>query len=541
MQLTIDLRFAETAPPECDGERVIELEGLATMRSPRELHRLLRGRRWDRVRILRDRRALNGVEAGALGLASLARTTRFEIVSPAGTVALSPAAMLTRSSALFATALPTEVARIARARRQAAAVAEREHMLPRRPAGPIRSLTYLRSEPSLRYMGAHVGGAAAHTSGVINGFAHAGVEVNVVAPERPEGIDGVSFTAVPPRRIFRLVHWPTLVDYSQQQVTAALGIDADAVYQRYALGSYAGLELARRLAVPLILEFNGSEIWAEREWGSGEIAFSDTLTALERRHLQEASLVVVVSNVLKEQLLAQGIDPDRILVNPNGVDVDRLARVREHGTQEWRRRLSRPEAPTVGFIGTFGLWHGVRVLPAIIAAVAAQRYDVRWIVIGDGMLFDEVQREIGRLGLADRVDLPGVLPHERAVELLAACDVYVSPHVPNADGSRFFGSPTKLFEYMGLGRPIVASDLEQIGEVIDHERTGLLCPPGDAEAAARAVLRLLDDEQLRHRLGAAALAEARATYSWDAHAHRILEAAAGAPRHELSSSRPPVA
>ena len=538
MRLTIDMRFNASALAEHDGDRVVTIEALAaSIRSPRDLHRLLRGQRWDAVRVLRDPRALNGIEAGAVGLASLARTSCFEIVSPVGTVVLGSATMLARATALFATALPAEAARIARLRRRAAAVAGRKHMLARRPPGPIRSLTYLRSEPSMRYMGAHVGGAAAHTSGVINGFAHAGIAVNVVAPERPEGIDGVAFTAVPPRRIFRLVHWPTLVDYSQQQVTAALHFDADAVYQRYALGSYAGLELARRLDVPLILEFNGSEIWAEREWGSGQIAFSGTLSALERRHLQDASLVVVVSTVLKEQLVEDGIGADRILVNPNGVDVDRLARVREHGPQEWRRRLSRPEAPTVGFIGTFGLWHGVRLLPAIIAAVAARREDVRWIVIGDGTLLDEVQQEIGRLGLADRVELPGVVPHERAVELLAACDVCVSPHVPNSDGSRFFGSPTKLFEYMGLGRAIVASDLEQIGEVIEHERTGLLCPPGDPDAAAEAVQRLLGDPELRLRLGEAALEDARTRYSWDAHTRRILDAASAATPL-VSDSRP---
>jgi glycosyltransferase involved in cell wall biosynthesis len=167
----------------------------------------------------------------------------------------------------------------------------------------------------------------------------------------------------------------------------------------------------------------------------------------------------------------------------------------------------------------------VRLLPTIIDAVRAARDDVRWILVGSGALFDEVRAEIDRRGLGDRVELTGMVPRAHAVELLGACDVCLSPHVPNPDGSRFFGSPTKLFEYMGLGRAIVASDLEQIGEVIDHERTGLLCPPGDAQAAADAVLRLLDDPELRGRLGDAALEEARTHYSWDAHVRRILEAA----------------
>jgi glycosyltransferase involved in cell wall biosynthesis len=96
--------------------------------------------------------------------------------------------------------------------------------------------------------------------------------------------------------------------------------------------------------------------------------------------------------------------------------------------------------------------------------------------------------------------------------------------VRNPDGSRFFGSPTKLFEYMGLGKPIVASDLEQIGEVVEHEHTGILCEPGDVAAAGDGVVRLLQDGELRARLGAAALESARSTYSWQAHCRRMLDA-----------------
>jgi glycosyltransferase involved in cell wall biosynthesis len=531
MRLTIDMRFNASPLAAGDGDTIVRIEELAALiRSPRELRRLLRGRRWDVARVVRDRRALNGIQAGALGLTSLARTSRFEVVTGDETTVLRPPAMLARAAATFATAFPTEVARVALARRRATTTAARDYGLPRRPVGTIRSITYLRSEPSLRYLGAHVGGAAAHTAGVINGLVRAGVAVHVVAAERPDGIDGVSVEEVPPRRIFQLVHWPTLIDYARQQVdVAAAGPRPDAIYQRYALGSFAGLELARRLGVPLILEFNGSEIWAERQWGSGHVPFAEQLGALERRNVHDASLVVVVSQVLKDELVADGVEPDRVLVNPNGVDVERLSAARALAPAEWRARLGRPEAPTVGFVGTFGPWHGVRVLPAIIDAVRRVRPEVRWVVIGAGALFDEVRADMERGGLLDVVDLTGMVPRERAVELLAACDVCVSPHVPNPDGTRFFGSPTKLFEYMGLGRAIVASDLEQIGEVIDHERTGLLCPPGDAQAAADAVLRLLDDPDLRRRLGDTALQEARTIYSWDAHARRILDAANALP------------
>jgi glycosyltransferase involved in cell wall biosynthesis len=146
------------------------------------------------------------------------------------------------------------------------------------------------------------------------------------------------------------------------------------------------------------------------------------------------------------------------------------------------------------------------------------------VLIGDGPLHAEVAADIDRRGLSDRVLLTGVVAHDRAVELLACCDVCVSPHVPNPDGTAFFGSPTKLFEYMGLGRAIVASDLAQIGEVLEDGRTALLTAPGDVQAAASAVVRLLDDDALRTRLGEAALATAVESYTWDAHVRRILQA-----------------
>jgi glycosyltransferase involved in cell wall biosynthesis len=382
----------------------------------------------------------------------------------------------------------------------------------------------LRVEPTLRWMGAYVGGAATHTTGVINGFRDNGLSVQVYAPEQPLGTEGVTFTRVPVERVFHLVRGLTYTDLSRAIVRAAAGSSADFVYQRYTLGSLAGLELAERLGIPLVQEFNGSEIWVERHWGSGGLRMERELAELERRNLADASLIVVVSEVLKQQVLEHGVPAERVLVNPNGVDVDRLERFRARAAPEWRRELGRPDVPTVGFIGTFGLWHGVKVLPAMIDALRALRPEARWIVIGDGGLRGEVEEEIERRAIGELVELTGLVPHDRALALLAGCDVCVSPHVPNPDGTPFFGSPTKLFEYMGLAKPIVASDLNQIGEVIEHERTGLLCPPGDSAAAAAAVDRLLGDPAFRERLGRAALEEARQIYSWAAHTRRILDA-----------------
>jgi glycosyltransferase involved in cell wall biosynthesis len=529
MRLTIDLRFQGPAISPVPDELVIVLGELAEMvRKPAGLMRLLRDPQFEELRVLRDDRALNGVQSGALTLATFCRAKRVETCSPAGKTSAARGVARARALATLIRALPVELVRSARWHERARRAAARTVRLPMHPRGEVRRVTYLRAESSLRWLGAQVGGAATHTSGVINGLTSMGLDVSVFAPERPEGVRSARCQAVPSRHILQLVHWLTLLGHSQTLVAAAAGTPADFVYQRYALGSHAGLELARCLDVPLVLEFNGSEIWTERHWGSGRVPLVKTLAALERRNLLDASLIVVVSRQLEDQLVETGIDPGRVLVNPNGVDIGELADARAHPPAYWRSREKLAQYPTVGFVGTFGLWHGVKLLPELIERVAERCQDARWVLVGDGPLHAEVSADIERRGLADRVLLTGVVAHTRAVQLLACCEVCVSPHVPNPDGTAFFGSPTKLFEYMGLGRAIVASDLDQIGEVLEDDRTALLTPPGDVPAAASAVARLLDDEPLRERLGRAALEAAVSDYSWDAHVRRILLALDGA-------------
>ena len=141
--------------------------------------------------------------------------------------------------------------------------------MPREVRDP-RSVVYLRAEPSLRWMGQIVGGAATHTSGVVNGFRANGLGPTVVAAGPLPDIDGVPFHAAPFTRVSRLIPGLTYTEYSRG-TPRGVGSRADFVYQRYALGSVRGPRAGRRLGVPLILEFNGSEIWAERHWGSGQV------------------------------------------------------------------------------------------------------------------------------------------------------------------------------------------------------------------------------------------------------------------------------
>ena len=518
MTLVVDLEL-DAVPESVADQKSLDLHTLASrLRSPRRLLGLVRADHHERVEI----------RLGALPTSALQAIVQLSLIAAradtwtVGGRRFRRAGFAAHAIASVVTAIARELclslvatARLERAGRRSFAIPRRPHQ--------IRSALYLRAEPSLRWHGSQVGGAATHTRGVVNGLLDNGVGVHVIAVERPDGTERAPVTTVPPRRVLQLVRGLGYTDYAPDLIRAASSLRADFVYQRYLFGSYAGLELARRMRVPLVLEFNGPEIWVQRHWRSGRLVLERPLERLEQHHLEQASLVVVVSGALRDHVLDQGVPAQRVLVNPNGVDVDELGPYRDGTPSAWRRRVGVPDTPTVGFIGTFGRWHGVELLPDLIAAVP----DAHWVLVGGGGLFSSVKATLEAKGLASRVTLTGVVERERALEVLACSDVCVSPHIPNPDGTPFFGSPTKLFEYMGLGKAIVASDLDQIGEVIEHERSGLLCPPGDVEAAAAEIRRLLADHELRARLGAGALERARSHYTWSAHVRRILAALQG--------------
>lgn len=531
MRLDVDLSF--DAVPGRDlgpgAAQELDLHQIAgSLRAPSALWKRLRDGRYDEVRIREGTLPLSAVQAAALLSLVAVRTGRFVVDDRT----LSRRAFIRYALTRAARAAPEELLRTCMLVTRVARYARRRYRLASSVATPGKAL-YMRVDPTLNWLGLQVGGSVTHTTGVINGFGDNGIDVEVLAAERPIGTERAGFIQVPPRRVLQLVRGLTYTDYTEPLLQAAAGRAADFVYQRYQLGSYAGLELARRLDVPLVLEFNGPEAWVERHWGSGRMRFARQFEALEHRNIADASLVVVVSKPLRDYVVNQGVEPDRVLVNPNGVDVDSLAPYRIGAPAEWRRRLGVPEAPTVGFIGTFGLWHGVKLLPSLIAAVP----EARWILIGDGGLMPEVRNEIQARGLSGRALLTGVVEHDRALEMLACCDVCVSPHVPNPDGTPFFGSPTKLFEYMGLRRATVAADLDQIGEVIEDGRSGLLFTPGDIDEGAAAVRRLLGDDALRERLAAGALERVATDFTWSAHVRRILVALAS--RATAADDHPP--
>lgn len=383
---------------------------------------------------------------------------------------------------------------------------------------------------------AGVGGAVTHVAGILAGFRQLGRPVALVtngSPPEPlrAAVDVVETTAPLPRgaRFTRESAWAAANDeMCRTALDVARRMPPAFVYERNAFLTRAGADVSRRLGVPFVLEWNASAVWAHRNWyrqAPAKKLFGILGQRYERYSVNSADVVAAVSAGAATMATDAGADPAGIQVVANAVDP---ADVPEPAPRALRR------GTLLGWVGSFGPWHGVEVA---IECLRHLPLDVELVMVGDGEQRAACEQMAARLGLGDRITWTGSLPRTEALEVLSGCDVLLSPHVWKGDGT-FFGSPTKLFEYMALGRPIVASRLEQIGEILVDEVTAMLTEPGNPKSLAAGVARVLELPDRGAAIGLEARRQALAEHTWDRRAAQILSALSLPSLPSLPAPRP---
>lgn len=296
------------------------------------------------------------------------------------------------------------------------------------------------------------------------------------------------------------------------------------IYQRCSLYDYLGVKVAEKYKVPFVLEWNGSEIWVSKNWDNVKFKHRDLAEKIEHLNLEKADLITCVSRELKESLIASGVPADKILVNFNGVDIDKFNPL--VSGNNIRKKLKLANNIVVGFCGSFARFHGAETLAEAFGSMLVHhenyRNRVKMLMIGEGNTLANVKRILKRKGVMNNAICAGSVPADAVPEYLAACDILVAPHIPNEDGSDFFGSPTKLFEYMAMGKAIAASKLNQIGEILHNNQNAILFEAGNIDEMERSIVSLIDNEDLRMKLGKQARDDAKAYHTWDRHVERII-------------------
>jgi glycosyltransferase involved in cell wall biosynthesis/ubiquinone/menaquinone biosynthesis C-methylase UbiE len=305
------------------------------------------------------------------------------------------------------------------------------------------------------------------------------------------------------------------------------------IYERLCLGNYAGVLLSQKFSIPYIVEYNGSEISMKRSFDKTPYRYEQLYLKAEEAAFRQASVISVVSEIVKNDLVQRGIKSEKILVNPNGADVDNYAPLLSEPKQALRQNFGFTDSHcVVGFIGTFGGWHGIDVLAEAMPKICQKLPEIHFLLIGDGNYKYLIDEAVSRNQLEDRVIRVGRVSQQEGAKLLGACDLYVAPHSSHMVDSRFFGSPTKIFEYMAMEGGIVASDLEQIGEVLSPalrwtdlvnpnlvltDERAVLCTPGDVEEFVNAVVELAKRPDIVQILGKNARRAVIDHFSWEQH------------------------
>jgi len=243
--------------------------------------------------------------------------------------------------------------------------------------------------------------------------------------------------------------------------------------------------LSRMRGIPLVLEIR--DLWPDYMVQLGMLRNTKAraaLFALERRLLNVADQVVVVTESFRERVIAKGVRPDRVDVIPNGVDLTVYHATDESSSVPALGRES--DEFLVGYLGTFGKGQGLEYVIRAAALLEKERGPIRFVLAGDGPELSAVKDEIATLGVTS-VNLHPPIPRNETRAFYNSCDLCLVPLAPIPIFSETI--PSKIFEIMACERPLVASVSGEGAAIVERSKGGLLSRPGDAQGLANAIVR----------------------------------------------------
>ena len=272
--------------------------------------------------------------------------------------------------------------------------------------------------------------------------------------------------------------------------------------------------LARQVGADIIhTHLSSASLWgglAGRIAGIPVVSHVHALNSAFPYH--RADLIVTCSEGVRTHLTARGLPANRVRAVLNGVDPLRMADLAPAAPVRAALGIP-PDAPLVGCVAHLSPKKGQEHLIRAVASLTPRWPRLHCLLVGEGAMRERLERLACDLGIADRVRLPGY--RSDAMSLMNLMDVVVLPLVAKE------GLGLVLVEAALLGKPTVASDAPGVTEALAVNQTGLVFPPGDAEALAERLDRLLSDAALREQLGSAGRERALRVFTLDAMAARI--------------------
>jgi glycosyltransferase involved in cell wall biosynthesis len=290
------------------------------------------------------------------------------------------------------------------------------------------------------------------------------------------------------------------------------------------LNGQVALALRERYGLPVVYEVRGflEETWLSRHGADAELSDRYRLARdVETDCMLRADLVVTLADVMRSEIVGRGIPAERVIVVPNGVDDQFLGEIPDPSRLRGELGIA-PDEVVVGLVSNLVAYEGVGTLLEAVRLLADDGVPVRGLIVGDGPERAALLEQARDLGLSERVIFTGRVPFARVGDYHAAIDVFCVPR-DDARVTRLV-TPLKPLEAMASGRPVVASRLPALAEIVAEDETGLLATAGDPASWAETLRPLLYDGRRCQRLGQAARTHVQRERTWSSLVRRYLAA-----------------
>jgi PEP-CTERM/exosortase A-associated glycosyltransferase len=281
------------------------------------------------------------------------------------------------------------------------------------------------------------------------------------------------------------------------------------------LNALAALRVGRRYNIPVVYEVRA--FWEDaavdhgtaRPWGPRYRA----TRFIETRALRQAHAVITICEGLRQDILTRGIGSAKVVVVPNGVDVQAFSKTQEPDLK-LASQLGLSDRVVLGFIGSFYAYEGLDLLLQILPRALTLLPNIKVVLIGGGPDGERLRTMVSALSLNDYVIFTGRVPHQEVPKYYNLIDLLVYPR--RSLRLTELVTPLKPLEAMAQGRVVLASDVGGHKELIEDGKTGYLFKSGDAEHLTNRIKELLDDRSSWPRICSAARDFAERERSWQA-------------------------
>ena len=326
-----------------------------------------------------------------------------------------------------------------------------------------------------------------------------------------------------PFRMFvsRFIHEPYKIVQNIFQIFRQLKkvrtFKPDVIFERLEHCYFASAFVAKLTGLPLVVEADAPVVYEYRKfYGRGNLHVPFLPKLIETYTLKRADAVFCISSQMKNYYTERGIDPDKMVVTPNGCNPGMF--YPKPRVPELEERLNIKGQIVIGWVGSLYGWSGIENLIRLVQDLAGENENVSFLFVGGGKNRELFADALLDQSYSDRIHLPGPVGHEEINDYLSCMDIVLAPY-PKMDF--WYASSMKVFEYMAAGKALITSRIGQLKEIIHDRGNGLLYEPDNFAELRQRVRELIGSRTLRESLGRNAHRTALAEYTWSVLAERM--------------------